>query len=73
MVHLNMNYSESFLHLPTVSTNEERKQDDSDKVMMFDIRKETNYLNNLQLQEKIKEEVLEDRHQRIETNLKNLN
>ena len=71
MVHLNMNYSESFLHLPTVATNEERKQDDSDKVIMFDIRKETNYLNNLQLQEKIKEVVLEDRHQRIETNLKN--
>ena len=71
MVHLNMNYSESFLHLPTVATNEESKQNDSDKVMMFDIRKETNYLNNLLLQEKIKEEVFEDRHQRIETNLKN--
>ena len=71
MVHLNMNYSESFLHLPTAATNEERKQDDSDKVIMFDIRKETNYLNNLQLKKKVKEVVLEDRHQRIETNLKN--
>ena len=49
MVHLNMNYSESFLHLPAVATNEEKKQHDTDKVMIFDIRKETNYLNNLQL------------------------
>ena len=39
MVHLNMNYSEYFLHLPTIATNEERKQDDTDKVMMFDIGK----------------------------------